>query len=197
MIRATWVLLEGASDVAAVRALRAGRGVAPADEPCELIDMGGATNVRRYLGLAAEQRALPRVIGLCDEREAHYFARGVAAHSVALGIDVEVTVEELPRLGFQICRRDLEDELMRALGVDGTLAVLDEVELRTTFEGFTRQLVWRGRPVRDQLRRFVGTTSGRKELLAGAMAAALADESIPAPLAGLLASMERLSDVSV
>lgn len=82
---------------------------------------------------------------------------------------------------------------MRALGVDGTLAALADLELDAAFESFTRQLAWQGRPVMDQLRRFCGTTSGRKELLAGALAAALDESATPAPLAALLASMELLS----
>lgn len=196
---ASWVLLEGTSDVAAVRALRARRGVEPDADPWVLVDMGGATNIRRHLAAAAEADPRPRVIGLCDEREAPYFVRALTAYARVVRVPpgsgpmVEISVASLPDLGFQVCRRDLEDELMRALGVDGTLAVLADLELEAAFEAFTRQLAWQGRPVLDQLRRFVGTTSGRKELLAGALAAALDESATPAPLAALLASMESLS----
>lgn len=191
----TWVLLEGASDVAAIRALRAARGIQPHDEPCVLVDMGGATNVRRHLRAAAERDPGPTVIGLCDEQEAPYFVRALTAYGSSLGVHAgtgpaaEPSVENLPDFGFQICRRDLEDELMRALGVEGTLAVLAEADLDAAFTAFTRQLAWQGRPVMDQLRRFVGTTSGRKELLAGAMATALDVDACPPPLTALLDSM--------
>ncbi|KGN36956.1 hypothetical protein [Knoellia subterranea] len=174
MDRPTWVLLEGASDVAAVQVLRAARGVDAEDEPCLLIDMGGATNVRRHVERAAAADPLPRVIGMCDEREAPFFTRA---------LDV------IPTFTFTVCRRDLEDEFMRALGLDGTLAVLESVDLLTTFEAFTRQQAWQGRPLLDQLRRFVGTTSGRKELLAVALAGALDEATTPAPLSDLLAEM--------
>ncbi|MFC7491598.1 MULTISPECIES: hypothetical protein [unclassified Knoellia] len=195
----TWVLLEGTSDVAAVRSLRAARGVQPDDEPCRLVDMGGATNVRRHLAAAAESDPLPRVLGLCDEQEAPYFVRALTAYRTVVrvpsgpGPTAQPSVATLPDFGFQVCRRDLEDELMRALGVDGTLAVLADLDLDATFAAFTRQLAWQGRPIMDQLRRFVGTTSGRKELLAGAMAAALAEDDCPPPLTALLDSMERVS----
>ena len=192
----TWVLVEGASDVAAVRALRAARGITPEDEPCILVDMGGATNIRRHLELASEQHPPPRVVGMCDEREAHYVVRALEAHRHALGLTLTPTLETLPELGFQVCRRDLEDELLRALGVDGTRAVLDRLGLGSAFEAFTRQLAWQGRPVLDQLRRFGTTTSGRKELLAGALAAAVDIDSTPPPLAALLASMPVRQGVS-
>lgn len=195
----TWVLLEGTSDVAAIRALRASRGVRPDDEPCLLVDMGGATNIRHHLRAAVETDPRPSVIGLCDEREAPYFVRALTAYRSVVREPAELTrgaapsLDTLPDFGFQVCRRDLEDELMRALGVDGTLAALADLELDAAFESFTRQLAWQGRPVMDQLRRFCGTTSGRKELLAGALAAALDQSATPAPLAALLASMELLS----
>ncbi|WP_404384195.1 hypothetical protein LL946_01845 [Knoellia locipacati] len=201
----TWVLLEGASDVAAIRALRAARGVMPEDEPCVLVAMGGATNIRRHVAALAATavagRPPPlRVVGLCDEREAPYFVRALEAHRHALGLPFTPTLETLPDLGFQICRRDLEDELMRALGVDGTRTVLEDLGLGPAFEAFTRQVAWQGRPVLDQLRRFGTTTSGRKELLAGALAGAVAIDSTPPPLAALLASMpvrQGVSDPSV
>jgi len=186
---ATWVLLEGASDVAAILALRAARGIRPDDEPCVLVDMGGATNIRRHLAAAAETEPRPTVIGLCDEQEAPFFVRALAAHHRALGFDAAPTLATMSSHGFHVCRQDLEDELIRALGVDGTLAVLADLDLDTTFEAFTRQLAWQGKPVLHQLRRFCGTTSGRKELLAGAMAAALDVEATPPPLAALLGLM--------
>ena len=212
----TWVLLEGTSDVAAVRALRAARGIPPGSEPCRLVDMGGATNIRRHLEAAVTAVPRPRVIGLCDEREAAYFVRaleavallrtsssappvaaagggaGLTGEAANMGLDgsvLPISVDTLPAHGFQICRRDLEDELLRALGEDGALAVLAGVGLRDAFAAFTRQPAWQGRPVLDQLHRFCGTTSGRKELLAGALAGALDEHSCPPPLAALLASL--------
>lgn len=189
----TWVLVEGDSDVTALRVLRAARGIAPEVEPCRLVSMGGATNIRHHLDAAAAEDPRPRVLGMCDEQEAHYFVRALTAYATRVSDGptppVAPSLETLPEFGFQICRRDLEDELMRALGVDGTLDVLAGLGLDVTFAAFTRQLAWQGRPIWDQLRRFGTTTSGRKELLAGALAAAIDIESTPAPLAALLEAM--------
>lgn len=188
----TWVLVEGESDVAALSTLRARDGTSATEETCRIVAMGGATNIRRTLDSVVAQESWPHVLGLCDEREAPYFARAVDLHRDALGITGSVTVERLPDVGFQVCRADLEDELMRALGVDGTLAVLDGLGLLEGFWAFTRQLAWQGRPVRDQLRRFGTTTSGRKELLARALAEATSVEHTPPPLAALIAAMPQL-----
>ncbi|PRY55847.1 hypothetical protein BCF74_12124 [Knoellia remsis] len=175
------VLLEGDSDVAAVRTLRSRKGIRPEHEPCRLVAMGGATNIRRHLGVLAELPVRPRVLGLCDEGEAGFFVRALERYAAPLGLAGTPTADTLPELGFQVCRRDLEDELMRALGVGGVRAVLGDLGLDGSFEAFRRQQAWVGRPVEAQLRRFATTTSGRKELLAEAMAAAVPDGRWPAP----------------
>ena len=54
-----------------------------------------------------------------------------------------------------VCVRDLEDELIRALGsgpVEEVVAANGELE---TFRSFQNQPAWRGRPTEDQLRRWL------------------------------------------
>jgi hypothetical protein len=50
--------------------------------------------------------------------------------------------------------------------------------------------------VSEQLRRFAGTTSGRKLLLARRLAEELTPETTPAPLAALVDAIERSVGVS-
>jgi hypothetical protein len=166
------VLLEGRSDVAAVRAVAATSGL-PA-EAYRLVDMGGVTNVRRHLTTAHDGR----VLGMCDAGEASVVAR-------ALGVGES----ELAGYGFSVCDADLEDELIRACGPDRVLDVLDRLGLRVRFSVFRNQPAWRGRPLPEQLHRFAGTTSGRKFLLATALAAELEPDQIPAPLSRLVERM--------
>jgi hypothetical protein len=168
------VLLEGRSDVAAVRAIATTAGL-PADA-YRLVDMGGVTNVRRHLDSIRDGQ----VLGMCDAGEAHVVAR-------ALRIDVS----ELGERGFSVCDADLEEELIRACGPDVVLGVLDRLGLGARFATFRNQPAWRGRPVREQLHRFAGTTSGRKALLAGALAAELQPDRVPEPLSRLL---ERIAE---
>jgi hypothetical protein len=155
------VLLEGRSDVAAVRVVATTVGLPSG--AYRLVDMGGVTNVRRYLAAAT------------DAGEAHVVAR-------ALGVDEG----ELAGHGFSVCDADLEDELIRACGPDVVLDVLDRQGLSARLATFRNQPAWRGRPLPDQLHRFAGTMSGRKSLLAAALAAALEPDQIPAPLSRLL-----------
>jgi hypothetical protein len=177
----TWVLLEGASDVAAVRALAARAGVPLDGSRVRLVDMGGATNVRRHLLDAARAPASPRVLGMCDIKEAGFFVRALRD----LGCEV-TSAQALPDWGFQLCDRDLEDELMRALGPGPVRAVLEHLGLTDRFAVFTQQPAWAARDFHEQAHRFAGVASGRKELMAQALALALHPRSLPAPLRGLL-----------
>lgn len=183
------VLLEGQSDVAALRALLRARPLLLTDPQLELVDMCGVTNIRRHLAdLVGE--AGPgatdhhRVLGVCDVGEASFFARGLAS----IGHHVSST-RDMAALGFHVCDQDLEDELIRALGADRVIEVLAGLGLLDRFATFRRQPTWTGRPVTDQLRRFSGTTSGRKVLVAEALAGAMSPEQVPPPLAALVAQI--------
>src|SRR5689334_10358759 len=106
-----WVLLEGASDVAAVRVVAERAGIALAERGVELVDMHGATNIHRHLLAATASADRPHVLGMCDAPEAPFFVRALRR----IGCDVD-GVEDLPAWGFQVCHRDLEDELIRDRG---------------------------------------------------------------------------------
>ncbi|MGL4177146.1 MAG: hypothetical protein ACRCSN_13825 [Dermatophilaceae bacterium] len=173
------VLLEGPSDVVAVRVLAVARGLYPATDGYRLVDLRGVTNVGRHL---AEARASGiRALGLCDAGE----ARVVVAALRRTGTAVDGP-EDLPSAGFQVCRRDLEDELPRAATPERALDALGTYGLAERFATFAQQPAWAGRPLADQLRRFAGAGSGRKVLFAEALAGLLDGPSTPPPLAALL-----------
>jgi hypothetical protein len=181
-----WVLLEGASDVAALRVVAGRAGVSLADQGVHLADMHGATNIRRHLVAAAEAADSPRVLGMCDAPEAPYFVRALRR----VGCPVE-SASELPWWGFQVCERDLEDELMRDLGEQGIRDVLEGLGLTQRLAMLTQQPAWVSGTFHEQVHRFAGAASGRKELMAGAMAEALDMDQLPKPLAGLLEAISR------
>ena len=59
-----------------------------------------------------------------------------------------------------VCVKDLEDELIRALGpadVEDVIAAQGELE---TFRNFQNQLAWRGRPSTRQLHRWLQAAAG-------------------------------------
>lgn len=178
------VLVEGASDAAALDVLAARRGLLP-DAGFAIVDMGGVTNVRRELG-----RALPGpVLGLCDAGEVRFVRRALEAYGDVLADD---SPEELRRRGWYVCDRDLEEELIRAVGPAECLQAISDLGDLGRFRSFQRQPEWRLRDVPDQLHRFAGTASGRKRQFAARLAAGVSEQALPAPLAGVLA---RLADL--
>ncbi|KOV90511.1 TOPRIM nucleotidyl transferase/hydrolase domain-containing protein [Streptomyces sp. NRRL B-3648] len=168
----TAVLLEGPSDAAAVGALAARRGRDLAAEGVCVLSMGGAMNVGRFARLLGPTGLGLRLTGLCDERERGYYARGWERAGAA-------------RHGFFVCAADLEDELIRALGVTRvTQLVRAEGDLRA-LETFLRQPAQQGRSPQQQVRRFLGTKKGRKIHYGRVLVEALDPDRVPAPLGGL------------
>ncbi|GAB2595870.1 hypothetical protein GCM10027168_30710 [Streptomyces capparidis] len=170
------VLLEGPSDVAAVGALAASRGRDLAAEGVCVLSMGGAMNVGRFGRLLGPAGLGLRLTGLCDEAERGHYARGLGRPGAA---------EE----GFFVCAADLEDELIRALGVPRVEELVRaEGDLRA-LRTFLRQPAQRGRAPQQQLRRFLGTQKGRKIHYGRVLVEALDPDRAPAPLDGLLACL--------
>ncbi|WP_418959217.1 TOPRIM nucleotidyl transferase/hydrolase domain-containing protein [Streptomyces tritici] len=172
----TVVLLEGRSDVAAVEALAGRRGRDLAAEGVCVLAMGGAMAVGRFTRLLGPQGAGLRLVGLCDEAERGYYARGWERAGV-------------PGPGFFVCSADLEDELIRALGVPRVVElVAQEGDLRP-LQTFLRQPAQQGRAEERQLRRFLGTKKGRKIQYGRVLVEALDPGVVPAPLDALFAAL--------
>ncbi|WP_018546316.1 TOPRIM nucleotidyl transferase/hydrolase domain-containing protein [Streptomyces sp. LaPpAH-108] len=169
------VLLEGPSDAAAVDALAARRGRDLAAEGICVLPMGGATNVGRFARLLGPAGLGLRLTGLCDEAERRYYARVLERADAAQG--------------FFVCAADLEDELIRALGVPRVTELIRiEGDLRP-LQTFLRQPEQRERTPQQQLRRFLGTKKGRKIHYGRVLTEALDPDGAPAPLAELMASL--------
>ena len=90
----------------------------------------------------------------------------------------------LAGLGFFVCVADLEDELIRSLGVRRVEELIEAEGELGPFRTFTRQPAQRSQTREQQLRRFMGTRSGRKTHYGHVLAAALDLTRIPGPLAG-------------
>lgn len=174
MVESTVVLVEGESDRAAVTTLAHRLGKDISDGRVEIVAMGGAAGFADHLD-AFDGRT---VLGLCDEGEVPDLLR-------ALGTG-DLSLPQLAELGFFVCVRDLEDEMIRANGPDRVLEVIASEGETRVFEKFQLQPEWRGRPIHDQLRRFLGTRSGRKVRFGGLLASSVDLHRVPAPLRGLL-----------
>jgi hypothetical protein len=184
----TVVLVEGVSDQLAIEALARRLERDLGAEGIAVLPMGGSKNVAAFIDRYGPHGAGVRLAGLCDAGEERDFAR--ALERAGLGSDLER--DDLERLGFFVCVQDLEDELIRALGVEKVEAVLDSLDDLAPFRTFQKQPEWRDRPEHDQLRRFLGAGSGRKALAAPALVGALDLARIPKPLDGLLTHLSRV-----
>jgi hypothetical protein len=151
------IAVEGISDKLVLETLarRLGRSL----DDISIVSIGGAQAIRRFVaGLGSDTD----VRGLCDEREAYLFRRVLA--------DVYV------------CAPDLEGELIRALGVERLLELVD----RDSFGRFQQQLAQRGRPIDAQLHRWLRSSHVRYQRYLPRLLEALDLDRIPEPLAGVL-----------
>ena len=176
------VLVEGVSDRRALEALARRRAIDLTLEGVSVVAMGGSKNIRRFLGTFGPAGLDVRLAGLCDEAEEPDFRR--ALERAGLGSDLSRDLME--RIGFFVCVTDLEDELIRALGPDAVIEVIEASGELAMFGTFQKQPEWRDRPVEEQLRRFLGVGSGRKIRLARSLIEALDLDRVPRPLDGVL-----------
>jgi OLD-like protein len=177
------ILVEGESDRLAVEALARRRSRDLERERVAVVPMGGSKNINKFLDRYGPIGLDLRLAGLCDQREEGDFRR--ALERAELGRDL--TRAGMERLGFYVCQEDLEAELIRALGPDRVEAVLRQLGALDPFRTFQKQPQWHGRPIDDQLRRFIGTAAGRKALAAPLLVDALDLDHLPRPLEGVLA----------
>jgi acetolactate synthase regulatory subunit len=126
----------------------------------EIVPIGGAHAIRRFVaGLGSDVR----VRGLCDANEAHLFRR---------------VLDEV-----FVCSPDLEGELIRAVGAERVLELVD----RRSFRVLQLQPAQRDRPLDAQLHRWLRSISDRgPQYLPLLVDAALDANCIPAPLEQVL-----------
>jgi hypothetical protein len=156
------VLVEGITDRLALEAV-AGRLDVDLTR-IEIVPIGGAQAIRR----ASAQYEGEHVVGLCDAGEERWFRRVLGGATY-------------------VCVKDLEDELIRALGPDRVEEVVAAQGELETFRNFQNQPAWRGRPVEAQLRRWL-QNGGRYLRYPPLLIAELDPDEVPRPLADVLAA---------
>lgn len=179
------VLVEGESDREAVLALARRRVT---DLPTvDVVAMGGVTNIARYV---AELAASYRLVGLYDAGEERFVRAALERAGLTSGPDraaPDLATPDLAESGFHRCDRDLEEELIRALGPQRVLEVVAAAGDLAHFRGLQQQPAQRHRRLEEQLHRFFGSGSGRKIRYGRLLVDALPDDAVPAPLERLLA----------
>lgn len=179
----TVVLVEGTSDQLALEALARLRGRDLGGEGISIVPMGGATGVGRFLEVFGPHGLDRRLAGLCDVAEEGYFQRGLER----VGLGSNLTRAEMEALGFFVCVADLEDELIRSLGTPVVEEIIEHHGDLRSFRILQQQPAQQTRSTDAQLRRFMGTRSGRKSQYATWLVDALDIRRVPRPLENLLA----------
>jgi hypothetical protein len=184
------VLVEGLSDRSAIETLAERRGHALDAEGIVVVAMGGASNIGRFLNRFGPPGLDLRLAGLYDEAEVGYFRRGLERAGLLPRFEQSrselarsgVSRAEMEALGFFVCVTDLEDELIRALGVDAVLRILAAERELAAFRTLQKQPAHLDHSPEDQVHRFLGTRSGRKIRYGRLLVEALDPDRVPAPL---------------
>lgn len=177
------VLVEGISDRIAVETLAARRGRSLAAERVAVVPMGGAQAIGRFLDLYGPRGLDVRLAGLCDAAEESEFLGALERAGLGSGL----ARADMERLGFYVCVADLEDELIRTLGTATVQRVVEAQGDLGSFRTLQKQPAWQGRPVEEQLHRFMGSGGRRKTRYARVLVETLDLSRVPRPLDLVLA----------
>ena len=176
-------MVEGDSDQVALETLAERHGRNLDAEGISILPIGGATNIGHFLDLLGPEGLDLRLAGLCDAAEEGDFQRGLER----TGLGSNLTRADMETLGFFVCVLDLEDELIRSLGAASVEQVVEAQGELGSFRIFQMQPAQRERTIEEQLRRFMGTRSGRKIHYAQVLVDALDLARVPRPLDAVLA----------
>lgn len=176
------ILVEGVSDQRAVEALARRQRRDLERDGVVVIPIAGATNIGRFVDLLGPTGHDLRLAGLCDEREELQFRTALERAGLGSGLDRD----DLAHLGFFVCVRDLEEELIRALGADTVLSIMEsQLQLRR-FRSFQNQPAQSHKSIEEQIWRWLGN---HKIRYAPLMVDALPLDRVPRPLEGVLAQV--------
>ena len=156
------MLVEGISDRIALEAVAGRLGRDLAAEGVEVVPIGGAQAIGRTLSGYSGVR----VGGLYDIGEERAILRALDRAGVAAD-------------GFFACDPDLEGELVRALGPERMLALVDSRGQRSAFETYRKQPAKRTWPLEAQLH---GWLHNWKIRYAAALVETLDLDRVPPPL---------------
>jgi hypothetical protein len=182
------VLVEGESDAAALRALARLLDFDLAPHGIDIQPAHGVSNFSRLLVEFLSTHPGAGFCGLYDTTDERHVRRALADAAVPITAD-----QSLETSGFFACVADIEDELIRALGVEAVERVVDAQGELSSFRRFQAMPQHRDSPLHHQLHRFLGTRATRKIRSAQRLVEALDPTRLPRPL-GLLIS--RLLDAS-
>jgi hypothetical protein len=181
------ILVEGISDRRALEALAARQGRDLTADGVAVVAMGGVQAIGHFLERFGPRGSVVALAGLYDVAEEPDVRRGLERAGFGSGS----TRLDLERLGFYACIDDLEDELIRAVGAERVVDIVEERGELGPFRTLQKQPEWRDRPLDRQLRRFLGN-SNRKIDYAPLLVDALDLSRAPRPPDAVLAHVTQL-----
>jgi hypothetical protein len=181
-VRDAVVLVEGVSDCLAVAAAAARCGRNLRDEGVAVVPMGGATNLGRFLAHFGPSGSNVPVAGLCDLGEEEFVGRVLER----AGLTSRADRAAMASIGFFVCERDLEDELIRALGTARVEAIIEREGELASLRKLQQMPFHRRHTIDEQIHRFMGVRSGRKYRYAPLLVDALDVGELPQPLQDVL-----------
>lgn len=171
------VLVEGVSDRRALERLARRRGRDLTSDGVEIIATAGITNAGRFLDILGRGGHDLTVAGLCDDGEKAGMRKALTDRGLLRDAD------DLDSVGFFICVKDLEDELVRALGTDAMVELIESQGHVRRFRSFQNQPAQRYKSNEQQLWRWLGN---HKIRYAPLMVDALDLAHVPRPLDAVL-----------
>jgi hypothetical protein len=180
------VLVEGISDQIALETAALGRGRSLDEERVVIVPIGGAHAISRFLTRLDPRGMGVRLAGLYDLREEEVFRRAL----VATEVGAPRTRADMERLGFYVCAKDLEEELLRAVGTARAEALFASQGDLGSFRSLQSQPAWRGRELEEQMWRFLRSGASRNLRYARLLVeSAVGLGTLPRPLDAVLATV--------
>lgn len=176
------VLVEGISDQIALDALAARRGRDLTAEGILIVPVGGAHAIERYLARLGPDGAGLAVTGMCDAGEEHIVRRAL----VRSGVGSPQNRAEMEELGFFVCVKDLEDELIRASGRVLIEALLESQGDLPALQTLQQQPSWRHQAFDAQMHRWLRAGARRNLRYARLLVGAIDPNRMPRPLEALM-----------
>jgi hypothetical protein len=176
----TVILVEGFSDLLAVRVLAAKLGMDLDAAGVSVISLEGGDIFPHYLALLGPQGLDVELRGLCDEDKAQRWI----THLRRAGLPVSDR-QTMIAAGFQVCDPDLEAELVAPLSAAEIEAVFDADGALADFQAFAGQQPYSSMTVAEQQVAFIKSDKMRWAPL---VADALTAGGIPQPIRDLLAN---------
>ncbi len=176
------IIVEGICDQIAVETLAVRRGRDLDAEGIVVLPIGGAQAIAPILAEFGPQGEHLELAGFCDADAAETFRRALARAEVGR----PRSIADMAALGFHVCNRDIEDELIRAVGPDTVVEVVESQGDLGSFLTFQKQPDWRDRPVSEQLHRFFGSKARRSFRYSRRLMEIVDLDRVPAPLDAVL-----------